>query len=285
MEAMFLFSLAVIGFLSWPETYAPVLLHRRAVKLRQSKSSEQYWHPHETMGFDVHAIVTKHLQRPIRMLLTEPIVLCLALYASFAYGLAYLFLEAIPYVFITERGWGPIVGNLSFFGIFLGSICSIPINAANSPRYACKMADHGEKPVPEARLPPMMVGAFFFVIGLFWFAWTAAPSIPWPVPVIGSGFIGAAFGIIFIQSINYLVDAYGAVSASAVSANTVLRSLLAAALPLGARPLLRNSGVGPGLSILGGVAALALPVPFVLMKYGVRFRHNSSMAVKVEGVA
>lgn len=91
-------------------------------------------------------------------------------------------------------------------------------------------------------------------------------------------FIGAGFNIIFQQCINFLVDTYAVYAASAVAANTILRSLLAAAFPLVAKPMFHNLGVGPAMSILGGVAALAIPVPFIFMKYGLALRKMSKFA-------
>jgi hypothetical protein len=42
--------------------------------------------------------------------------------------------------------------------------------------------------------------------------------------------------------------------------------------------MFNNLGVGPAMSILGGVAALALPVPFIFMKYGMKLRKMSKFA-------
>jgi hypothetical protein len=39
-----------------------------------------------------------------------------------------------------------------------------------------------------------------------------------------------------------------------------------------------NLGVGPAMSILGGIACLALPVPFIFMKYGLKLRRMSRFA-------
>ena len=44
---------------------------------------------------------------------------------------------------------------------------------------------HG-KPVPEQRLPPMIVGAIALPIALFWFGWTSAASVHWIVPILAS---------------------------------------------------------------------------------------------------
>lgn len=124
----------------------------------------------------------------------------------------------------------------------------------------------------------MAVGAILFAVGLFWFGWTAAPRFHWILPIIAAGFIGAGFNVIFQQCINFLVDTYTLYAASAVSANTFLRSILAAAFPLAAMPMFHNLGVGPAMSVLGAVATVAIPVPFFFMKYGLALRKRSKFA-------
>lgn len=42
--------------------------------------------------------------------------------------------------------------------------------------------------------------------------------------------------------------------------------------------MFRSIGVGPGTSILGGFAALMLPVPWLFMKYGLKLRRMSKFA-------
>lgn len=96
------------------------------------------------------------------------------------------------------------------------------------------------------------------------------------------GFIGAGFNIIFQQCLNYLVDVYGPYSASAVSANNFLRSLMACGLPLAARPMFLRLGVGPAASVLGGISCLALPVPWIFMRYGAALRKASKFAQTLE---
>ncbi len=212
------------------------------------------------------------------MLATEPMVTCIALYASFVYAILYLTLQLFPIVYAQIRGYGPVVSALPFLALFIGVLCSVCINLANQPYYVRKLTEAKGKPVPEARLRPMVVGGFLFTTGLFWFGWTAEPRYSWVVPTVAAGLFGCGFVAIFQQCINFLVDTYGEYAASATAANTFLRSILAAALPLAANPLFHNLGVGPAMSILGGVAALALPVPFVFMRYGVALRRMSKFA-------
>ncbi|KAH0153539.1 MFS general substrate transporter, partial [Aureobasidium melanogenum] len=276
--AIWVFAVTVLAFFFLPETYSPVLLKKKAQRLRKETGDSRWHHPHEDVKLDVKSVVTKHLARPIIMLTTEPMVTCIAFYASFVYGILYMTLEVFPIVFEQNRGWPLITSTLPFLALFVGVLFAVLINLANQPRYARAVDANKGRPAPEARLLPMSVGGVLFTIGLFWFGWTADPSIPWPSCVVAAAFIGAGFNIIFQQCINFLVDTYLLYAASAVSANTFLRSIIAGGLPLAARPMFNNLGVGPAMSILGGVAALALPVPFIFMKYGLKLRKMSKFA-------
>lgn len=75
---------------------------------------------------------------------------------------------------------------------------------------------------------------------------------------------------------------YGLYAASATAANTFLRSIMAAGLPMAARPMFHTLGVGPAMSILGGVSAALVPVPFIFMKYGLALRKRSKFAPVIE---
>jgi MFS family permease len=280
IEAIWCFTIFALCLFCLPEMYGPVLLERKARRLRKETGNDQLYHPHEKITDELtfESIFTKHFSRPIRMLFTEPMVTAIACYASFVYALLYLTLEVFPIVFEQNRGWAPVTGSLPFLGLFIGVCAAVFVNLAYQPRYArISDAAHG-KPVPEARLAPMAIGGFLFAIGLFWFGWTADPKISWISPVFAAGFIGAGFNIIFQQCINFLVDTYAEYAASAVSANTLLRSIAGAGFPLLARPMFNGLGVGPAMSILGAVATIALPVPFLFMKYGVKLRKMSKFA-------
>ncbi len=276
--AIWTFAATALMFFCMPELYGPVLLKRKAIRMRKETGNSAWYHPHENQKLDFNSIITKHFTRPLRMLFTEPMVTCIAIYASFVFALLYLTLEVFPIVFYQMRGYGQIVSTLPFLGLFVGVLCAVFINLANQPRYIRIVDANNGKPVPEARLLPMVVGGVLFAVGLFWFGWTADPKYHWALPTVATGFIGAGFNIIFQQCINFLIDVYQLYAASAVSANTFLRSLLAAAFPLIAKPMFNNLGVAPAMSILGGVACLALPVPFIFMKYGLKLRRMSKFA-------
>ncbi|PYH97856.1 bicyclomycin resistance protein [Aspergillus ellipticus CBS 707.79] len=279
MEAIIVFFVFTVTFFCLPEVYGPVLLHKKAVRLRKETGNEDLYHPHEHIKVDVHSIITKHFSRPLIMLVSEPMVTVIAIYASFTYAILYLTLEVFPIVFDDIRHWKAVVSTLPFLALFVGVLFSSAfIILVGQPYYIRKWEEGGGRPVPEARLMPMAVGGFLFATGLFWFGWTAEPSYSWVLPVVAAGMFGCGFCIIFGQCINFLVDTYGPYAASATASNTFLRSVLAAAFPLFSQPMFRNLGVGPAMSILGGIAAAAIPVPFLFMIYGVRLRKMSRFA-------
>jgi MFS family permease len=58
-----------------PETYAPVLLRRRAAKLRKETGDPSYMTEQERNKRPLREIVKTALIRPMEMLFTEPIIL------------------------------------------------------------------------------------------------------------------------------------------------------------------------------------------------------------------
>ncbi|KAJ5145123.1 hypothetical protein N7448_002515 [Penicillium atrosanguineum] len=275
--AIWVFVTFLLGFFFLPEVYPLVLLKNKAEALRKETNDPRYYHPHEHIKLDVHSIVTKQLSRPLVMLCTEAIVTCIALYASFVYGVMYLTLEVFPIVFEDIRGWEPVVASLPFLALLIGVISSVGLNIWNQYRYNRIAKEANGRAVPEARLPPMAIGAIFFVVGAFWFAWTAEPPHHWILPCLAALFIGIGFNCIFQQCLNFLIDVYGIYAASSTAAVTYLRSIMAAGLPLAAKPMIGALGVGPGVSIIGAVAAALLPIPFLFMKYGPRLRKMSRL--------
>ena len=78
IEAIWTFTIVAISVVIMPEVFPPVLLKRKAKRLRKETGDDRYWHPHEDQKIDLNNILTKHLSRPIRMLMTEPMVTCIA---------------------------------------------------------------------------------------------------------------------------------------------------------------------------------------------------------------
>jgi hypothetical protein len=70
----------------------------------------------------------------------------------------------------------------------------------------------------------------------------------------------------------YIVDAYQKYAASGLAATTVLRSIVGACLPLAGPKMYDALGLGWGNSVLGFIALMFLPMPFIFERYGERLR-------------
>jgi hypothetical protein len=80
---------------------------------------------------------------------------------------------------------------------------------------------------------------------------------------------------------NYLVDVFTVHAASAMAANTVLRSLFAAIIPLAGPSMYKALGYGWGATTLGFIAMACIPIPFFFLKYGEWLRTNPKFQVKL----
>lgn len=207
---------AIMGFFAFglnliflEETYPPIVLVDKASTLRRRTLNWGIHAKQEEIEVDFRELVTKNFSRPLRLLVTEPIVLLLSIYMAFIYGLLYLFLTAYPIVFQQIRGFNPGVGGLPYFGMILGQLSAGAYIVATQPSYNRKLAANGGVPIPEWRLFPIILGGISFTGGLFWFGWSGyQASTHWIVPTLSGLLTGFGLLAIFLQSLNYLVDAY-----------------------------------------------------------------------------
>ena len=90
---------SAIGVALLPETYGPVILQRRARKIRKANPGLEVWAPldYETASFK--DLVKVFLGRPFRMLFFEALVLFSCLFLSLIYAVLYMFFQAFPLIF------------------------------------------------------------------------------------------------------------------------------------------------------------------------------------------
>lgn len=171
------------------------------------------------------------------------------------------------------------VGGLPYFGMVLGELIAFGVVVAMNPSYVRKLKANNNIPVPEWRLPIVMIAGPIFAAGLFWFGWTGyTDSIPWIVPTLSGLFTGFGIFSIFLQLLNYIIDAYLMFAASAIAGNTFMRSLFGAVFPLFARYMYDGIGINYGNTLIGAVAAVMVPLPFFFYYFGKKIRAKSKMA-------
>jgi len=182
-------------------------------KAKQLRRATKNWGIHakqEEIEISFKELVSKNLSRPLKILFTEPIVFFISLYVAFVYGMLYLLLSAYPFVFIYGYHMKGGVAYLPFLGLVLGQLIGGVIVLLFEPRYNRLMKANKGIPIPENRLPPAMIGAVIFPIGLFWFAWSGnyPEHVHWIVPTLSGIFTGAGILLVFLQCLNYIIDAY-----------------------------------------------------------------------------
>lgn len=158
-----------------PETYAPVLLKRKAAKMRIETGEQRWYAPIEKMDRSVLKTVAISCYRPMQLLFGEPMVLNLSLLSAMLLGILYLFFGAFPLIFQTNHGFTLSQVGLSFLGLLIGMVLAIasdPIWRWNYKRIQRnREKETGTEGIvePELRLPPTIVGAQFVWLGLFLF--------------------------------------------------------------------------------------------------------------------
>ncbi|KAF9893705.1 hypothetical protein FE257_009873 [Aspergillus nanangensis] len=231
--------------------------------------------PHEELRVDIAHIVSDYLAHPLKMIVFDPITLCMCLFGSFVYGLLYLFLTAYPRIFQMVYKMNPGVGGLPYIGIIVGQLLGAVAMCATQPWLVRRLKANNGVMVPEWRLPIAVPGAVAFAAGLFWLGWTGhTREFGWVVPTASGLLTGFGLLTMFLPSLSYLIEARTSRSASAVAAHTFLRSGAGGAFPLFAWQMFDGLGIEWACTLLGCVAAVMAPIPVLLYVFGGQIREK-----------
>ncbi|KAJ8112603.1 hypothetical protein OPT61_g5062 [Boeremia exigua] len=286
-----------------PETYHPVLLRRKAIRLRKETGNQEWIAAIEKLDRSIAKTVLWSCIRPFQLLFFEPMCLSLCILSAILLGILYLFFGAFPLVFRTNHGFSLSQVGLAFLGLFVGMLTGVmsdPIWRRIYGRLVRQREAQGGEPggsEPEFRLPSTILGAWVVPIALFGFGWTTYSSVHWigmtdqadhdaviianhdtTVPIIFSGIFG--LGVIWVYSgvFTFLVEAYPTYAASALAANSFARSYFAAAFPLFGVQMYNNLGYQWATSLLAFLALAMAPFPILFFRFGKRLRGNSKFA-------
>ncbi|KAH9832884.1 MFS general substrate transporter [Rhodofomes roseus] len=267
-----------------PETFAPVLLKRRAARLRKETGNPNITTEQELFKRPLSDIVIETLIRPFQMLVTEPILLLMSMYIALIYGLLYAFFFSFPVVFAEEYKFDDGHTGLTFCSVLIGLAIALFVTPQVEKNYQKRAAAKGGKADPEDRLVGMMIGCWFVPISLFIFGWTSPPVVMpgggnWVGPVSSGIPFGFGMVIIYFSANAYLIDAFPGYVASALAAKTVIRSGSGAAMPLFIEAMYHNLGNGWAASVWGFISLAMIPIPFLFYRYGKAIRARSKRAV------
>lgn len=247
------------------ETNAAVLLRWKAARLRKETDNAALVSKMER-NLTSRLLFVNAIARPTKLLVLSPIVLLLSLLCAFVFGLLFILFTSFPTVFEEQYHFSTGISGLSYLGVGIGMAVSLGAFAAVSDKLQKAL---GDSPKPEGRLKPMMWVMPAVPVGIFWYGWAAERQTHWIVPIIGTSFFGFGCLWVLMPSQLYMVDAFGPeAAASALAANTILRCLCAAFIPLAAPSLYADLGLGWGNSVLGFIGVAFLPVPLFFYRYG-----------------
>lgn len=281
---LFLTAGTLLPTLFVPETYKRTILAQRA-RLATTALPPSHEDPEApTSNSSLGDFVRRNLARPLHMLVTEPVVGAFGVYVAFNFALVYAFFAAFPHVFAVHYGYGIATTGLLFLGVSIGALFDLPLVILSdrwhyAPRAKAALAAGKTRPPSEARLLLAKIGGPLLPAGLLIFGWSTAYRVHWIAPVVGEALFGAGNVLVFICANLYIVETYGArYGASAMAANTLLRYVLGAALPLFINQMVDGMHVQWAFTLLAALGVALAFVPWVLEAFGERLRARSAYA-------
>jgi len=275
------FALAALPFLIvMPESYLPVLMSRKAARMRKETGNENIIAQSDLQKKSWRYVLTVIMTRPYRMLFQEMIVASVCLYAFLTYAIFYMYFEAYPIIFqgpTSVYHFSAGLTGLTFLPIGIGACMCAPI-FIGWDSYLARARKAGEKwsrKEEYRRLPLACVGGPLYVISLFWIGWSARSDVHWIVPVLSGITFGMAFLLIFMALLNYLSDAYMTFAASAQGIASTCRSIGGSVLPLSTKQMYSSLGIGWACSLLAFLALAVSVIPFIFIRYGETIRARS----------
>ncbi|KAF3764491.1 MFS general substrate transporter [Cryphonectria parasitica EP155] len=253
-----------------PETYAPVLLKRRAARLRKETGDPNIITEQERVKLSLAEVVKTSLVRPLVMILTEPVLDLMCMYIVLIYAMLYAFFFAYPVIFGDLYGYNDGQIGLMFIPILIGAGFALVATPYCEKMFRAVCARR--EPTPEDRLLGACIGAPFIPIALFILGATSWRWVIW----VGPASAGIAFGfgmvLCYYSVNNYIIDSYSRYAASALAAKVFLRSGGGAAFPLFTTQMYHRLGLLWASFLLAFIGVAMFFIPFGFYFYGASLR-------------
>ena len=266
------------GYFFLKESYAPVILVARKISLEKSSSAGEGKRYH-IAGQDTRSLrkrLAHNMQRPLRILFTQPMVLTLAIYQAILFGTTYSLWTNFEDIYgAPGYGFSTTQVGLMYLGPGLGFLITVWFLVPKIDTIYNKLTERNNgKSKPEYRLPLSNIGAILVPISLFWFAWTVEYHVHWFVSILATVFFGLGIITIINSVQNYFIDSFSQYAASAIAAGTVFRSVVGGVMPLVASGLFKGVGYGWGISAFAFAALALAPAPLIFIRFGARVRER-----------
>lgn len=166
-----------------PDTYAREILRRRAkrtgtpINLAPAQS-----------GVTLRDMAFVTIIQPIKMAVTEPIVMALTLWVGFIFGLTFQWFITVPAVLTMTYNFTLQQDGLAFTsaiaGVALAAVTTFIIDVVIRSIMSAKT--HEGRVSLEFRMVPGMLGGLLMTASFFWIGWSAKPTVHFLVPIFGT---------------------------------------------------------------------------------------------------
>ena len=270
----------VLGFFSLfllvvlRETYAVIILKRKAERLQKESADDKKYHSKHQARVDATTIFESAM-KPMQILAQSPILMLTTSYMATKYALVSLIIATLTetmestYPDVFSRG---SIG-LTFLSLAIGNTIALIFYSLTSDRYVIHQREkQGDGFKPESRLVHLLLAGIILPLGFIIYGWALAFHVQYIVPLIGTCVVGFSMTLSTLPVETYVVDVYKIHGASAIAAGVIFRATAGAFLPLIGPPLYQSIGLGWGNTVLALIAAVFIPPLGLLMRYGDWFR-------------
>lgn len=274
----------ILVILTQGETFGPIFLEWKAKHLRVVANNHRYQTERSLSKISVILWFKEILGRPLWITATEPIPILLTFWLNLIWFIIFTFLSGAEYIFrgigLYDKSQGVIA--LCFMGMAVGVVISsatVPLVTGRIKNDLRKYHSEGSTgAAPECRLWYSMLSAPAVPISLFWMAWTNDKSISIWSPLAASALLAYGMVGVFTGSHEYIVHACGDFSSAVLAFITLIRYLVGG-MAVGVGPSMwRNLGVRWSLTIMGCIATILTPIPYIFFKWGPSIRAKSRYA-------
>jgi multidrug resistance protein len=267
----------ICGLFLLQETWEPVL-----VKAYNKKTQQTSDVPAETPPVSVARLFADNLGRACVMLATQPIIIVVAIYNGYIFGLTYLMLATFAELYTSPQYYHqPLqIACLHYIALAAGYVLGTQTTAyLDDWLYKRVKARYNMDDVPELHLPAMVPGTVMLPVGLLIYGWCADARAHWIFSDIGILIASATLMSIFYCTQRYIVDTYTKYAASALSATNPIKSIAGFLLPLVAPALYDKLSYGWGNSVFALISIVfGVPATWLFWFYGAKLRARSPYA-------
>ena len=179
--------ITTIGLFLFKEPFAPVILARKASRLRKSGESNRYAE-HERSSQSIWQKSKIAFTRPLRLLFTQPTLQVMSVFMAYNFGINYIMFSTFAELWTRRYGQSVSQSGLNYIALAIGNTLAAQVGARFTDRvWAHLKTKAGNVTAPEYRVPTMIPGSVLIPIGLFWYGWAGEMKAYWVITDVGVG--------------------------------------------------------------------------------------------------